>query len=214
MAIDITNGWTAASLTPGFQSGSAGLNDPSLGTRSIVPATPTVNPASTLVSPVVGNILSAIYGPGYQSLLNTNGTLGQNPGYVPPTPQQVAANAYATEIGAKTGAMSQFSQYQQQLKRMQSDSTPAGIGGLSSDQLQRQNQLLGFQALAPDITKISQAAALSPNFAPVIFPTPNTTQATANWNPYGLSGWISPLQSGAGAMRGPNIAQSLMAYGG
>lgn len=220
MPVNPLGGWTAASLMPALAPVTP--RDPGLATRQVsaVPA-PGVGPQTNLASPLIQNMLAAIYGPNFQGLLNTGQY--QPPQQQDPTknPAYIEANAYAQNLAAKNTAMHAYDSYQSQLNKAQQQVSqfqrPAGdFGSYNPAYNAAVANLTNLQTgdAGTNAMRISQAAALSPSYAPTIFqstaPGMNPTQ---QWNPYAMSGWISPVQSGFGPMNQPTIASSLMSMG-
>lgn len=209
----ITNGWTAASLVPSLMPVTP--SNSALATRNVAtnPA-PAVISASAAASPLIGNLLQSIYGPGYQSLLNTGPY--QQPQAPPPDAATIAARAYANQVNNQYAEAQTFDRYQAQIQNQQAAlarMNPNNINAYAA----AQNQLLSLEQGAPAAGQISQAAALAPSYAPTIIQSANPSQPFTGptWNPYGASGWISPVQSGVGngMFRSNNITQNILASG-
>jgi hypothetical protein len=180
--------------------------------------TPTTAPGiASLANPLIQNMLSAIYGPNFQNLLGT----GQ---YQPPqqpdpnqNPALIEAKAYAGNLSAKNTAMHAYDSYQRALQVAQdkvSSSRSTSFGGwVDPNYNNAASQLVNLQTggQSDAAMKISQAAALSPSYAPTIFQSVGQGNNNRSWNPYGTSGWISPVQSGFG--QSPSIASSIMSMG-
>jgi hypothetical protein len=174
----------------------------------------------SLSDPLIQNMLQSIYGPNFQNMLGTGAY--QAPQQQDPTknPAFIEANAYAQNLTAKNTAMHAYDSYQRSLQVAQDKvastrSTSAG-GWVDPNYNNAVQQLTNLQTgdAGANAMRISQAAALSPSYAPNIYqstsPGMNPTQS---WNPYGLSGWISPVQSGLGPMQSPSIAKNIMSMG-
>lgn len=222
MPINILGGWTAAGLTPGLQPNAP--RDPGLATRQVTPVpTPTTAPGiASLSNPLIQNMLTAIYGPNYQNLLGTGAY--QPPQQADPTkdPAYMEAKAYSDNLAAKNSAMHAYDSYQGQLRAAQQkvnqfSRPPGDFGGYNPAYNQAQLALTDLQTggQGDAAMKISQAAALSPSYAPTIFQSAKPAAAAQQWNPYGMSGWISPVQSGLGngPAQTPSFASSLLAMG-
>lgn len=220
MPVNILGGWTAASLTPALAP--VAPRDPGLATRQVA-ATPTPTTGAgvqNLANPLIQNMLAAIYGPNFQGLLGTGQY--QPPQQPDPTkdPAYIEANAYAQNLAAKNTAMHAYDSYQRALQVAQdkvSSTTSTSFGGWVDPNYNNAIQQLtnlqtGGQGDAA--MKIAQAAALSPSYAPTIFQSAKPAAPTQQWNPYGMSGWISPVQSGfSQGNSGPSIANSILAMG-
>jgi hypothetical protein len=171
---------------------------------------------SNQVSPMVGNILQSIYGPGYGNLLNTNAYTGPvaNFGDIA---NLVSADAYAQAVNSRAQIINYNTQtlarlnWQQQAAQRVLGTTAGSIGGMGSAGIQAQNQLINIGQQYPQAYQTQQYAALAPVNAPQMV-SPQS-QTVNRWNPYSGSGWVSPMQSGLGMPNFGGISNRLLSYG-
>lgn len=211
---NLINGWTAASLTPASTANNSLVPSGMSGTNPVIrPTTLNQTPGSnsTFNLPqqgVGGNLmdglLSAIYGPGYQSLLNTNAAGQQNGMGGPRTVVNPADQAQADLDISRASAIGNFEQQQRRLVQLSGDmargqgGVPSAFGNMSmASDRQNQAQFDLLQSILGGSGRVAQAAAYSPPRQQAGGGAGNQNYmvgAPATGNPNG-SGWISPSQA-------------------
>lgn len=220
MARNFSTGWSASSLTPAAK---AVVNNPSMATAA---ASPTVqqllnnaaqaNPyGTTQVNGATNNLLAAIYGPNYQSLLQSQQIGGSN---VDQGFQEQMRNFLFEKTAALQGARNTTQSLEWDAKKRDQIGIQTGLGMTSADQ----QKLAAFDRLQqsrlnvlPYQTSIAKMSAYTPTFG-------GTNQGTqqpniSGWTPAGLS-WLPQQQPSAATQAGmqltgmqrPNYAQRII----
>jgi hypothetical protein len=220
---NFSTGWSASSLTPAAR---AVVNNANMASPA---ASPTVqnllnnaaqaNPyGTTQVSGATNNLLAAIYGPNYQSLLQSKTAGDGGSGNVDSEFQKQMTNFLFQKSAAMQGARNTTQSLEWDAQKRGNIGIQTGLGMSTADQ----QKLAAFdrvQQLRKDIlpaqTSVAKMAAYTPNFGSTAAATqqPNIS----GWTPAGMA-WMPQQQPSAATQAGmqltgmqrPNYAQNIM----